>query len=228
MKAWTMMLMLVGLVMASCKKDLVEPLPAVVDNSGQVGDQTPNDGECNQVLTFLDPGICSGMWFQTASGEILEVYGYSQTRAELDLKVGETITAGYNVFACVDGFMCQAISEFEAQLWDAGTPYSTVVLTCENGKVKDIHNGDCDESVTFMDAGLCGGAWFLRSDGTYLEVYDYPLDREHPRLERGDEVSLSYEAYDTSKLIECEALGEFEAKLYESGATIEIVKATCY
>ena len=85
------------------------------------------------------------------------------------------------------------------------------------------------EEVTFRDYGTCSGMWFERKCGDLLEVYNY--HSTYPGfcgtqglLQPGDKVQMTYQCYDDSELIQCEALCAFEAENRRKGIPIKTVE----
>lgn len=190
----------------------------------QKSTEEENTGSCDEWIEFVDAGMCGGVWFKNASGTYLEVYGLSKARDQLNLEVGDKITVSYEAYIH-EAIVCHALTDAEHEIFQSGNSVETVRITCE---AENTTNEECDEKVVFMDGGLCGGIWFQRTDGTYLEVYDYPFDRENPSLTHGDVVTLSYENVDVSTFIRCQALNDFESGIYSGLNDIEIVTATCH
>lgn len=80
----------------------------------------------------------------------------------------------------------------------------------------------CTET-TFLDAGLCNGAWFKTNEDVYLQVSNFNAQGEPIILEQGETFSFTYEPYVDQGEIRCEAISTFEQDLYESKVLIERV-----
>lgn len=189
--------------------------------------EEPHDpSPCDEWITFVDEGMCGGIWFKATDGTYLEVYGLSQPRESLGLEPGDEISVSYEPYA-FKGITCHAMTEMESVIFESGDPRETVIITCEATEDEEPEK-PCDEKLMFMDGGLCGGVWFQRMDGTYIEVYEYPFDRENPSLEQGDVVTMTVEELDPSPILRCQALNEFEQEIYSGLNDVKIAVATCY
>lgn len=226
---WAIALIACGtMTLESCSKwDDFGPFDKAKSDGKDVTLEKPDESTpCDVWITFVDEGMCGGVWFKAADGTYLEVYGLSQPREALGLEPGDKISVSYES-STFGGITCQAMTEMEALIYDSGDPVETVQITCEAPKDEEPEL-PCHEKVVFMDGGLCGGVWFRRADGTYLEVYEYPFDRENPSLKAGDVVTMTVEEVDVTTFIRCQALNEFESNIYSGLKDVEIVQATCY
>ncbi|MDC1212129.1 hypothetical protein N8Z73_01485 [bacterium] len=83
--------------------------------------------------------------------------------------------------------------------------------------------------LTFRDMGMCSDMWFENDCGDIFEVYNYfPQDMGFCgtpyMLQPGERVSLTYQCYDDSELVQCEALSVFEQECFEKGKRIRTVE----
>ncbi len=111
-----------------------------------------------------------------------------------------------------------------------------MLMACEKEidlPLKNPFDGCCEiaktEEVTFHDNGMCSGMWFERSCGDLLEVYNY--HEAYPGfcgtinfLQPGDKVMLTYQCYDDTDLVQCEALCAFEEENRRKGIPIKTVE----
>lgn len=168
----------------------------------------PGGADCNTELIFMDHAFCSGDWFKTTSGEYLEVYGYPDASK---LKKGDRVKFGYTNYDNSELIECMAVSPFEMWLGENNLTFKTVKANRKCFKDDKEEPTKCDTELTFMDPGMCSGAWFKTNSGEYLEVYDYPIDG----LKKGDKVKFGYRECIQRKY-GCLAIGDFEMWLREN------------
>lgn len=113
------------------------------------------------------------------------------------------------------------------------------LASCEKDDIlkRPFKNQCCDaktEEVTFVDMGMCSGMWFEQDCGDVLEVYNFfPPDvgfcgTPYP-LQPGERVRITYQCFDDSDLVQCEALCAQEEEYLKEGrkiTTVEVIHET--
>ncbi|MEZ4720431.1 MAG: hypothetical protein R2813_00975 [Flavobacteriales bacterium] len=217
---WAVLMSIV--LLGSCKKydDLTRQNPSKEVKSIEVG----IEGDCEQELVFVDPGMCGGMWFKNKSAGYIEVYGWKEDRAELSLREGDLIIANYEPYT-YEGVQCLAMTEFESEFLEGEAEYQTVMLTCQSKQDRPQEGGHCGNSgFIFENEGLCSGKWFKDLAGAVYEVYELPENKFH--LVVGETYYFEIAPFSKAAIIECEAISDYEAKLLESGIQINVVQFT--
>gem|GEM_PF-765342 len=108
------------LSITSCNRfqNLEEPEPLMTTRSGVVTPDQPSL-EC-QEFTFLDPGMCGGIWFMSNQGEYFEVFEIREPGSPVAFEPGEIVNFNYEAYEPSDVIQCMALTSFEQDLYDSG------------------------------------------------------------------------------------------------------------
>lgn len=88
-------------------------------------------------VTFRDPGMCSGMFFERDCGDILEVYNYYPDDmgfcgTPYVLQPGERIELTYRCYDNTSLIQCEALSAYQQQCYEEDRNISTVEVIHQN------------------------------------------------------------------------------------------------